>query len=174
MKPESTDTLLVGIWLAVVVFGIVTPAVIGVLIGVTPDYLVRSANAGQFVSATTSAGGFFTPGVTSIQTTRGSISVVGQLSAERGQPLQVTDHLKNGLQICVQGQPPVCADLAGPWAGHMRPAPHRHYRFTSLVTAIGTHGVALWIMLGILAVFASGAVVAVVAEPERYKDQPAD
>ena len=173
MKPESREILLVGIWLAVVAFGIVTPAVIGVLIGVTPNYLIRSGDAGQFVSATTSAGGFFTPGVTSIQTTRGSISVFGHLSAERGQPLQVTDQLKKGLQLCVQDQPPVCSDLAGPWAGHMQTAPYRHYRFTSLVTAIGANGVALWIMLGILAVFASSAVV-VVAEPEQHKKTPTD
>lgn len=173
MKSGSTETLLVGTWLAVIVFGILTPAVIGVLIGITPDYLVRSANAGQFVSATSSVGGFFTPGVTNIQTTRGSISVVGQLSAERGQPLQVTDYLKQGLQLCVQSQPLVCADLAGPWAGRMQPGPHRHYPFTPLVTAIGAQGVALWIMLGVLAVIASSAVVAA-AELERHKGRPAD
>lgn len=174
MKPESTESLLVGVWLAIIAFGIVTPAVIGVLIGVTPDYLVRSADAGQFVSATTSAGGVLTPGVTSIQTTRGSISIVGQLSAERGQTLRVTDHLKDGLQLCVQGQPPACADLAGPWAGPMRPAPHRHYRFASLVTTIGARGVVAWILLGILAVFVSGVVVVIGADPERYKHQPVD
>lgn len=167
MKQELKERVAFGIWISIIVLGFVVPAIIGVLIGVTPNPVVRTANAGQFVSATSSAGGFFTPGVTSVQTTRGSFAIVGPLSAERGQSLQVIDRLKDSPQLCLQEQEPkpVCAQMAGPWAGQMQPVQYTRHMFEPLVTAIGSGGVSGWLALGLLAVLLSGIIVAVVIGP---------
>lgn len=165
MKQDSKEHVTFGIWISIAVLGLVVPAIIGVLIGITPNPVVRSADAGQFVSATSSAGGFFTPGVTSVQTTQGSFAIVGPLSAERGQPLQVIDRLKDGLQLCLSESAPVCAPMAGPWAGQMQPVRRAHYMFEPLVTTIGAEGVAAWLALGLLAVLISGIIIAVITDP---------
>lgn len=148
--------LAIIIFLGMVVIGLVLPAAIGVLIGLTPNVPVASADAGQFVSANASAGGFFTPGVTTVQTTKGSITVHGQLSVERGRPLLVEETLKDGLQLCVQGNPITCTGIAGKWAGKMEPIAHDRALFTPLVSHIGANGVAVWILFGFLAALIAG------------------
>lgn len=173
MKQDSKENVAFGIWISIAVLGLVVPAIVGVLIGITPNPVVRSADAGQFVSATSSAGGFFTPGVTSVQTTQGSFAIIGPLSAERGQSLQVIDRLKDGLQICLRDSAPVCAPMAGLWAGQMQPVQHTHHMFEPLVTAIGANGVAAWIALGLLAVLISGIIIAVVTNPAPPEAPPA-
>lgn len=165
MKHESKENLAFGIWISIAVLGLLIPAIVGVLIGITPNPVVRSTDAGQFVSATTSAGGFFTPGVTSVQTTQGSFAIIGPLSAERGQSLQVIDRLKDGLQICLRESAPVCAPIAGQWTGQMHPVQRIHHMFEPLVTIIGANGVAAWLSLGLLAVLISGIIIALVTDP---------
>jgi len=174
MKTESAVTGWLAVWLTTIVVGVVVPTIIGILIGRTPNYLVRSADAGQFVSATTSVGGFFAPDVTSVQTTRGSISVQGQFSAERGQAMQVTERLKDGLQLCASGRPPVCASLSGPWAGLMQRASHPYYRFAPLATTIGAGGVTVWLALGVLTTLVIPVVMSDGIDPERPEDETSD
>ncbi len=165
MKQDLKERVAIGIWFSIIVIGLVVPAIIGVLIGITPNPVVGTADAGQFVPATTSDGGFFTPGVTSVQTTRGSFAIVGPLSAERGQSLQVVDRLKNDLRLCLQELKPVCAPMAGPWAGQMHAIQRPHHVFEPLVTAIGSMGVLAWLAAGLLAVVLSGPIIAVVPGP---------
>lgn len=144
------------IFFGFVVIGLALPIAIGVLIGLTPNTPIACADAGQFVSANASAGGFFTPGVTTVQTTKGSITVYGQLSVERGRSLLVQDTLKDGLQLCVQGHPDACTGIAGKWAGDMEPLAHVRAPFAPLVTHISANGVAVWIMFGLLAALMAG------------------
>lgn len=161
MKSKLAAAILLGI----VVIGLALPAAIGVLIGLTPNIAVASADAGQFVSANASAGGFFTPGITTVQTTKGSITVYGQLSVERGRPLLVQETLKDGLQLCVQGTSPTCADIAGKWAGKTDPVAHTRHMFAPLVTHIGAHGVAIWILIGLLMTLVAGLMGVEASDP---------
>lgn len=165
MKQDLKERVAIGIWFSIIVIGLIVPAIIGVLIAITPNPVVGNADAGQFVSATTSDGGFFTPGVTSVQTTRGSFAIIGPLSAERGQSLQVVDRLKDDLRLCLQEPKPVCAPMAGPWAGQMQPVQRTRHIFEPLVTAIGSTGVLAWLAAGLLAVVLSGLIIAVVTGP---------
>lgn len=173
MKQDLKERVAIGIWISIIVVGLVVPAIVGVLIAITPNPVVGTANAGQFVSAITSDGGFFTPGVTSVQTTRGSFAVVGPLSAERGQSLQVVDRLKDDLRLCLQAPKPVCAPMAGPWAGQMQSVQRTRHLFEPLVAAIGSMGVLAWLAVGLLAVFFSGLIVAVVTSPPPAETPPA-
>jgi hypothetical protein len=157
--------LALAIWLSVCFVGIAVPAIIGILIGYTPNTLIASADAGKFISSNASAGGFFTPGITTIQTTTGSFIVWDQLSAQRGQPLQATETLKDGVQICVMATPRVCANLAGQWPGTLQVVPHTRHIFAPLVTHLGASGAAAWLMLGLLASLTAGVLVASVIEP---------
>lgn len=171
MQRKTKNALWIIGWFTVVTVGIVIPAILGVLIGLTPNTLVRRADAGRFVSATASAGGFFTPGLSTLQTTRGSFTIVGSLSANRGQPLEVTDSTKTGVQLCVVTTSRVCADLAGQWAGPLQAVPHVHHSFTLLVTQLGSNGVAIWLASGVLAtLLASISAAVATTEPDPHDD----
>lgn len=166
MKSKLAAAILLGI----VVIGLALPAAIGVLIGLTPNIPVASADAGQFVSANASAGGFFTLGITTVQTTKGSITVYGQLSVERGRPLLVRETLKDGLQLCVQGNPPTCAGIAGKWAGDMEAVAHTRHMFAPLATHIGADGVAIWILIGLLMTLVAGMLGVETSDPKEADD----
>lgn len=174
MTPESNPRVRLFVWLAMVFGAVVVPAIIGILIGLTPNYPVRSADAGRFVSATTSVGGFFAPDVTTVQTTRGSISVDGHVSAERGQAMEIEDRLKDGLQLCVEGQSRICTKLASPWAGRMQQATHPYYPFAPLARAIGATDIATWIALGVLTTFVIGLVMFIEIDDERTEDRASE
>lgn len=170
MKSKFATTIL----LSIVIIGLALPAAIGVLIGLTPNIPVASADAGQFVSANASAGGFFSLGVTTVQTTKGSITVYGQLSVERGRPLLVQETLKDGLRLCVQETPPTCAGIAGKWAGKMEPVGHTRHMFAPLATHIGADGVAIWIFWGILATVVAGLMGVKTSDPKEAGDLVAE
>ncbi|TAN08820.1 MAG: hypothetical protein EPN38_00900 [Rhodanobacteraceae bacterium] len=143
------NVALIG-WIATVMTGVVAPALILALIWKTPDTLLRTGEAGQFVSATASVGGFFSSDITTVQSTTGSIAVYNTFSAPRNQLLVVRETLKNGLQLCAENKPDTCVGLAGSWAGDMKPVPHARHRFAGLVTGIGNSGASLWLLIGIL------------------------
>jgi hypothetical protein len=155
-------------WLITFLAGVIAPAVILVLIGMTSNTLLRAGAAGRFVSANASAGGIFSPNLTTVQTTTGSIVISNTFSAPRNQPLVVRETLKDGLQLCAQGKPDTCAGLAGSWAGDMKPIPHARPRFAGLVRGIGSRGALLWLMMGIfLSIGAAGMVAQQVETPKR-------
>ncbi|MGH8112980.1 MAG: hypothetical protein ACREPL_13845 [Rhodanobacteraceae bacterium] len=171
MQTQSKGTLAASICVAIAFVGVVVPIILGILIGITPDALTHRAEVGQFVSANASAGGFMTMGVTTIQTTDGSLIVDGRLSANRGQALEVRQTLKHAPRLCIDGPRLTCADLAGPWAGPMPPVPHPHYRFAPLVVDLGADGVAIWLLFGLAATIISAAIVAIVTNPDEPEDR---
>ena len=120
-------------WLITFLAGVIAPAVFLVLIGMTSYTLLRSGAAGRFVSINACAGGIFSPNLTTVQTTTGSIVISNTFSAPRNQPLVVRETLKDGLQLCAQGKPDTCAGLAGSWAGDMKPIPHARPRLAGQV-----------------------------------------
>jgi len=160
MKKERKQNIALFGWLLTILIGIVAPATILVLIGSTPNTVLRTGAAGQFVSASASSGGIFSPGLTTIQTTTSSLAVYGTFSAQRNQPLVVRETLKDGLQLCAQGKSDTCVGLAGSWAGDMKPVPHASHRFAGLVTGIGDRWASLWLMMGILLWIGAAVLVA--------------
>lgn len=167
MQSETKISIAVASWLAVCVIGLIVPVILGILIGITPDHLIHRASAGQFVSANASAGGFATPGITTIQTTQGSFVVTGELSVNRGQALDVLQTLKHGPQLCVYGPTQTCADLSGKWAGPMQDVAYPHHWTNPLVTHLGAEGVSLWFVIGLFATFVWGIAMAIVTGPDK-------
>lgn len=154
--------------LVTILLGIITPIVILVLIGNTPNTLLRQGSAGQFVSAQTSAGSFLGSGIATVQTTVGSIAVFNTFSAKRGQALAVQDTLKGGLSLCVVGKPDSCTSLAGTWTGDLKPVAHVRHRSDVLVTGIGNMVAAMWLAIGIALTVALGQILneVVFSEPK--------
>jgi hypothetical protein len=146
---ELKENLAAVAMLVTILLGIITPIVILVLIGNTPNTLLRQGSAGQFVSAESSAGSFLGAGIATVQATEGSIAVFNTFSAKRGQALVVQDTLKDGMSLCVVGRPDSCTSLAGTWTGDMQSVAHVHHPGDRLVTGIGNMFAALWLVIGI-------------------------
>lgn len=155
--------------LVTILLGIIAPIVILVLIGKTPNTLLRQGSAGQFVSAATSAGSFLGSSIATVQTTEGSIAVFNTFSAKQGQALVVQDTLKDGLSLCVVGRPDSCTGLAGTWTGDMQPVAHVHHRSDALVTGIGNMFAAAWLAMGIVLSVALGQALNEVVFSESKK-----
>lgn len=167
--------LIIGsvVWLVVFLGGVVAPVATMIVLAVTPNVLVSAGDAGRFISAAASAGGFTAPSVTTVQTTTGSIAVYNNFSAPRGQTLVVRRTLKEGAQLCVAKRPDTCARLAGAWGGDMHTIPHAHYRFAWLVRSVGDTAATLWLGMGIFAVIAVTAILAQCMDAEDEKVEAA-
>lgn len=154
--------------MVVATLGLVVPLSLGAVIGLTPDTLLRDGSAGQFVSASSSAGGFFNSSVTSVQSSIGTVAVFGSFSALRGQELRVTHRLKSGTRLCVEDQPSTCSVLAGVWPGKLDVTPGKRPWTTPLVSRIGVQGVTQWCAFGFLLTILTGLMTAAAwtSEPE--------
>lgn len=160
-EPSGTAaTLAIAATIMVFIAGVALPVILGLLIWLTPDATQRTGDAGMFVSASTSAGGFLSPSVTSVQTSNGTIAVVGAFSGLHGQRLRIRDGVKSGLQLCVEGSATVCADLAGPWTGRLVSVPHRRSMTDWISLHIGDRALPLWFLIGF---FATVAVIIALA-----------
>lgn len=89
--------------IVVFIVGMIMPIVLAVLLWLAPDRTQRAGDAGTFVSASTSGGGFLSSPITSVQTSSGTIAVIGAFSGLHGQQLRIRDGIKSGLQLCVDG-----------------------------------------------------------------------
>lgn len=136
---QVVRTIAATLWLAPV-------AVMGGLYEFAPDMVTREGNAGTFVSATASPGGFFSPDMTSIQTTQGTLVVGGAVSAQRGQVLVVRDTTGNGLQVCTIELPATCMSLVGQYAGQLASIRRPPISYDTRVTLGSTAGV--WFLFG--------------------------
>lgn len=95
-----------------VLFGILPPIGIGIALSRLPDVVVRSGDAGAFVRASAQPGSLFTPMVTTVTTTQGTLLTAGAFSALRNQPLVIQDSTQVGLRLCVRDAPATCVRLA--------------------------------------------------------------
>lgn len=145
-----------AVWTLIVSVGVVVPLLLLGLIGITPDSTVSTGDAGFFVSSITSGGGFLSQAVSTVQASGGSIAVYGPVSAVRGQRIWVEDRLKSGLQLCLNGSPPACAQIAGSWSGPLRAVQYEHHVFTPLAASISEDTLARWFLWGLLLSFVSG------------------
>lgn len=160
-----------GILFAFFVLGVALPAGLGLWSMLTPDVAIEAADAGRFVSASSRPGGLFAVTTTAVQSTRGSFTLYGNLSAARGQPLRIERRLKGRMWLCVQTKAPVCQPLAGPWAGPLQPVPHADYHLAPLYRVISPAGIGNWLLLGGVATFVALLMVAASARDRQVEGQ---
>lgn len=137
-------------WLffATLIGGIAVPTAVLIWQATTPNAVIRRADAGRFVSASTSSA-FLQSSLTTITTTQGSLIVAGLFSAPRNQPLEVVEWSQtSGLQLCAVDRPDTCLPLAGAWAGTLQPTAARARAFNYQGHGLDRSNVGLWLFLG--------------------------
>ncbi|MBN8734834.1 MAG: hypothetical protein J0H27_01045 [Xanthomonadales bacterium] len=119
-------------WLALMAVLWGPPWLISLGLAYTPDVVTATAGTGEFVSSFAAQGGFFSPALTTVQTTTGSVVVTGSFSGARGQRLVLDQKLKSGLQLCVTDSAGSCAPVSGTWPGHLQATHHERPRLAFL------------------------------------------
>lgn len=148
------------LFLAALLFGIALPGALLIWQAATPQSVVRSGDAGQFLSAS-GANGLLQPALTNIQTTHGSLIVQGLFSAPRGRALEVAElNDAGGAHLCAVGDLNTCLPLAGTWAGALTPTPHHTFDFERY--GLANSNLWTWVAFGILLCFTFGMVGLVV------------
>lgn len=135
---------------AVVLFGIVTPTALLIWQAFTPLAAVQRSELGTFVSATANPGGVFSPTYTSIQTTVGTVTVEGAISAARGQKLSIETLNKIGMQLCVDDDLRTCMPLVSPWLGTLEPTPQAASITDFQRVGLSTDNLKGWLELGVM------------------------
>lgn len=164
---KRSTKFIIASWITLGIVGFILPAVIGILIGLTPNAVLRQADAGRFITAEAHSRSFLGGGLTTVRTTRGSITVQGPFSSEQGQPLVVRQNLKDPLSLCGAAAVDACVRLAGIWAGPLPRVPHRPLPFAFLVTAIGVDGVGLWFLFAVLAAMVLALITIGIFTPDE-------
>lgn len=152
---------------AAVLCGILPPIGIGIVLSRLPDMVVRSGDAGAFVRASAQPGGAFSPTVTTVTTTQGTLLTAGAFSALRNQPLVIQDSTQVGLRLCVQGVPATCVRLASGWPGPLMAVAKPPWGLTHARREHWENVVVVWLVLGILAWILSGAALGNVTDAAK-------
>lgn len=142
-------------FLLVLLLGFVAPVALLIWQSVTTTVAVRSGDAGAFVSATAAQGGFFTSTLTTVQTSEGSVTVIGTFSAPRGRALAVEDLNKTGLHLCAVGDLDTCLPLAGRWAGTLTATHEAGKGFDFERYGLSNNNLERWMMAGLILGFIS-------------------
>lgn len=163
-------------YIAMIVFfvalllGIALPAAVLVWQGATPQSVVRSGDAGQFLSAS-GANAFLQPALTNVETTHGSLIVRGLFSAPHGRKLDVVElNDADGAHLCAVGDLDTCLPLAGTWAGVLAPTPNHTFDFERY--GLANANLWAWVACGILLCLISGLVglVVVIEHADDHDD----
>lgn len=171
-EPSGTAaTLASAATVLVFIVGMVVPILLALLMWLTPDATQQIGDGGMFVSASSSAGGFLSPSVTSVQTTDGTIVVYGAFSGLHGQRLRIRDGIKSGLQLCVEGSAASCADMPGPWTGRLVPVTHKRSMTDWIPLYIGDLALPLWFLGGFLATIAVVIALARIGGWDSYEGE---
>lgn len=153
----SAGWIFAWVVLLVVLVGVATPVGLIIWEATSPSAAIQTSDAGAFVSSTSSPGGYFAPTLSSVQTTAGTITVVGTFSALRGSALAVQQMNKvTTLQLCIVEAPSSCAPLAGAWAGPMTPTPEAGHVVAFERYGLATGNLEAWIVFGVLALLIVG------------------
>ena len=150
------------LFVVVAIFGIAVPTVFLVWLACTPLVAVQRSDLGTFVTATANPGGFFSPTYTSIQTTVGTVTVEGAVSAARGQRLSIDTLNKIGVQLCVDDHLQTCMPLASPWLGSMKPTPQATTVTDFQRVGLTPENVKRWLELGVMLLILAFLLAAVV------------
>ena len=119
-------------WLALMAVLWGPPCLISLGLAYTPDVVTATAGIGEFVSSSAAQGGFFSPALTTVQTTTGSVVVTGSFSGAKGQRLALDRKLKSGLQLCAIETAGSCAAVSGAWLGHLQATRYERPRWAFL------------------------------------------
>ncbi|HEX7325862.1 MAG TPA: hypothetical protein VF292_10995 [Rhodanobacteraceae bacterium] len=167
-RESSTRSDVVTIaFLLVLLVGVAVPVALLIWQSVTTAVAVRTSDAGTFVSATASQGGYFSPTLTNVQTTTGSVVVEGTFSAPRGRTLAIEDLNKNGLHLCAIGDLDSCLPISGHWAGHLVPTPQAARVFNFVRYGLSTYNLQRWMAFGLIFAFVALALVFTYAVARR-------
>lgn len=161
------------LFFAALLLGIALPAGLLIWQAATPQSVVRSGDAGQFLSAS-GANAFLQPALTNVETTHGSLIVRGLFSAPRGRALEVVElNDVDGAQLCAVGDLGTCLPLAGTWAGALTPTPDHTFDFERY--GLANSNLWSWVACGILLCLISGLVgLVVVIEHADDRDDDTD
>lgn len=118
ISKETREAVAGAVAPAIIFFGVAVPIILGVLIWPAPNPVIAKSGAGWFISGVSSTGRFFTSGVTTAQTTCGSIAVYSQFSALRNQQLTV-ERASTATSVCVWWQHRVYAQTYERVARHV-------------------------------------------------------
>lgn len=90
---------------------------VSMYLGLAPNVITRTADAGSFVNAQVRPPGVFIASTTMVQTTQGVLFVSGVFTAPKGETLVLRDSTKDGVQLCRRGSKDACAALVGRYVG---------------------------------------------------------
>lgn len=149
-KPPVHWKIFSVVFVLVLFVGVAVPVALLVWQAAAKTAAVRASNAGTFVSATASTGGFFSSALTNVQTTSGSVVVRGTFSAPQGRALAVEELNKTGLHLCAVGDLDTCLPLAGPWAGQLASTPQAAQVFDFVGDGLSKYNLQRWLMAGLV------------------------
>jgi hypothetical protein len=149
-------------WLALMAVLWGPPCLISLGLAYTPDVVTATAGIGEFVSSSAAQGGFFSPALTTVQTTTGSVVVTGSFSGARGQRLALDRKLKSGLQLCVTDSVGSCALVSGTWPGRLQATQHERPRLAFLAPMQRNEYLQQWYFGAFLLILPLTALVALV------------
>lgn len=121
----------------------------------SPNVVLAATDVGQFVSASKDNG------ATDVETTKGTVSIDGTLSALRGSELVVQRSTKTGTELCVAGSRESCVALSGPWPGPLQPVSGTRHAMNFFAVGISQNSLHIWLMFGSLVTLASTLAAAV-------------
>jgi len=156
------------------VLGLAAPITLLIWEAVSPTAIVRRGDAGAFVAATSSPGGFTAPTLTTVETTVGSFTVTGTFSAPHGRALSIERTNKSGLQLCVAGVPATCTDFLGTWPDPIPATPEGGHVFDFQRSVLNHETLLKWLFFGIVVSFIAMIIAARATAPREQEDDLAD
>jgi len=156
------------------VLGLAAPITLLIWEAVSPTAIVRRGDAGAFVAATSSPGGFMAPTLTTVETTVGSFTVTGTFSAPHGRALSIERTNKSGLQLCVAGVPATCTDFLGTWPDPIPATPEGGHVFDFQRSVLNHETLLKWLFFGIVVSFIAMIIAARATAPREQEDDLAD
>ena len=152
--PSRAGTTATILLLLVFLGGIAAPVGLMIWQAIYPTTVIAERDAGRFESASSSAGGFFGPTLTTVQTSTGTIAVRGTFSALRGTALVVqSDNKHDRLRLCTVGTRTVCARVDGDWPGTLTPTPQAGHAVNFVRHGLSSRRITDWLGLGTLPTF---------------------
>jgi len=162
------------VFVAALVLGLAVPIILLLWQAASPTATVRRGNAGAFISASSSPGGFIAPTLTTVDTTIGSFVVAGAFSAPRGRDLTIERTNKSGLQLCVAGVPATCTDFLGTWPDPIPATPEAGHVFDFQRSVLNHETLLKWLFFGIVVSFIAMIIAARATAPREQEDDLAD
>lgn len=164
-SPSLAETVAMLMLLLVFLGGIVAPVGFMIWQATHPTTVIAEGAAGTFESASSSAGGFFDPTLTTVQTNTGTVTVRNTFSALRGTALVVqSDNKHDRLRLCTTGTRTVCATLEGDWAGTLTPTPQARHAVNFVHHGLSSGNLDDWLALGMLGMFVAFAIAVATAD----------